>query len=196
MSKKTLFILLFFASLSLHSCEWVKERLGMPTSQELQFRREQTRQDSVLRAEYLRQEREQQQLLEDSIFDPAMSGDDEENTSALYGDTFPATGTETSAGFTPSPTSVGTNRFHVIVGSFRMVENAAKMVRQLAERGYRPEELLFKNGYVVVSAGSYPSLPDAQAAKQRIQSVDGALCPYDIYIYDMNQRRHVESGAR
>ena len=84
------------------------------------------------------------------------------------------------------------NRFHVIVGSFRMQENAIRMVRLLSELGYRPEELLFKNGYMVVSAGSYPSLTDAQAAKRRIQSVDGSIIPYDMYIYDMNQRRHIE----
>ena len=83
------------------------------------------------------------------------------------------------------------NRYQVVVGSFRVPENAARMKKRLADRGYRPEELHFKNGFIVISAGSYPYESDAQAAVGRLRAKDGALFP-EIYIYDMNQRRHIE----
>ena len=187
MSKKSLFILLFFTALTFNSCDWFKARLGMPTSQELQIRKEQARQDSIYQAEYLKQEREQQQRLEDDLFD---------TTAPTLLDTTPTPAYTSTPAYTGSTTPMNMNRFHVVVGSFRESKNAAGMVRRLTERGYRPAELLFKNGFMVVSAGSYAQLPEAVTALHRIQSADASLCPYDAYVYDMMQRRHVEGNAR
>jgi len=210
MYRKSLFTLLIIAAINLNSCDWVRERLGMPTIKDIKARNEQARQDSILRADYLRQEREEQRLLEDSIFDPAMSENEEANRSSLYDDTSARTGgtsvSETAARsasgnaansfsgnyLAPASSTAGMNRFHVVVGSFQMQRNVNRMVRLLTERGYRPEELLFKNGLMVVSAGSYSSLYDAQAALRHIKSADGSALPHDMYIYDMKQRRHIE----
>ena len=187
MSKKSLFILLFFTALTFNSCDWVRVRLGMPTSQELQIRKEQARQDSIYQAEYLRHEWEQQQRLEDDLFD---------TTAPAQVETTPASTPAYTPAYTGSAAPMDINRFHVVVGSFRESKNAIGMVKRLAERGYRPTELLFKNGFMVISAGSYAQLPEAITALHRMQSVDASLCPYDAYVYDMVQRRHVESNAR
>jgi len=188
MTKKSFLIFLLLFALSLTSCDWIRYHLGMPTSVELQARQEQTRQDSLLYAEYLRQEREQYDLMEDALFDAALSVEDEVTPSSgqygLYGEN------------RQDNSNTNMNRFHVIVGSFREPANAAKMVKQLADHGYKPHELQFRNGYRVVSAGSYAYHDDAEAAKRSIQTKDPALCPYDVYIYDMNDRRHVEDGVR
>ena len=152
----------------------------MPTSQEIQDRKEKERQDSVLRETYRLQE-EQQRQMDDSLFDPAVQAEEETTPSTTtFRDSYSASGA-----------SSGLNRFHVVVGSFREPGNATRMVKRLESRGYRPQELLFKNGFMVVSAGSYPYLQDAQAAVGRLRANDGVLFP-EIYIYDMNQRRHIE----
>lgn len=222
MFKKSIFIVLFLAAFSLTSCDWVKAHLGMATSKDLQTLKERARQDSLLQAEYLRQEREQQRLIEDAFFDPIMpndaemasfygnSGTSSPSTQGYLASTSQGYTSSTSQGYTsstsqgyassapqsytPSYTSstASSNRFHVVVGSFRDFGNADRMARRLADNGYRPEQLLFKNGLMTVSAGSFPSLQDAQAARSQMRSGNPNLFPYDTYIYDMSSRRHVE----
>ena len=198
MNRKSLFLLLFLAVLSLTSCDWVRMRLDLPTKKESRERLEKNHQENDLEDVYLFEEREESQFIEEPIFDPSMSGDDELNASSLYNKPLGTSGASSTPnvkptpGYTPAKATTSMNRFHVVVGSFRMAENASRMVKLLAEYGYHPEELLFKNGYMVVSAGSFPTHSDAQAARRRIQSNDGRILPYDTYIYDMNEKRHIE----
>jgi hypothetical protein len=160
----------------------------MPTSQELQSRKEQAHFDSLLQAEYFRQEMAQQQLWEDSFFDPMIQSEEISAPSSPP--------TVHSPVFTNSGIDAHFNRFHIIVGSFKVLENAERMIRRLTERGYHPVELSIKSGFIVISADSFSERSDAVAAMRRMQDVDRTLCPYDAYIYDANQRPPVENSLR
>jgi len=164
----------------------------MPTREEAERMKEEERkrkQESNLLGEYLKQEEEQRRM-DDMISDYDVYGQGEPEPSS-QSDAFAG-----SSGMTANVnTSIGANRFHIVVGSFRIPENAVRMVRRLSERGYQPTEIVFRNGYRVISAGSYQQRSDAVMALRRMQSMDAALCPYDAYVYDTAQRLHLEGGG-
>ena len=204
MQKRTFFTLLFLTALCLQSCDPVRGFFGLPTSKEVQAAKDKKRQDSIYQAEY-NKEQNMYKDLEESNFDSDLLGDEETYkepsgaSSGSSGTYIPPSGTPSGATgsvATPPANSYsgysGGSRFHVIVGSFRDPANAQRMKTRLSERGYRPAELLFKNGFLCISAESFNQLPDAQESVRRLRSMDETLTPY---IYDANERRHVESGT-
>ena len=78
-------------------------------------------------------------------------------------------------------------RYHVILGSFIMDNNARKMMQAIEKDGYNPR-IEFKNGYSVISAYQTNSLPDAYNRMYKMFSLD--ITPYDVWVYDTNQNLH------
>ncbi|HOO68679.1 MAG TPA: hypothetical protein PLS52_01460 [Bacteroidales bacterium] len=141
---------------SVSSCDWIRARLGMPTSEELQQKQEQIIQDSLEKVA-----REQEARLEQLRLDSLAKI--EAQKSALA-------------------------RYHVVLGSFIMDNNADRMMQKLPDLGYDPVRIEFKNGYSVISAYQTNSLPDAYNKMYKMFSLD--ITPYDVWVYDTNQQLH------
>lgn len=141
---------------SVSSCDWIRARLGMPTSEELQQKQEQIIQDSLEKVA-----REQEARLEQLRLDSLAKI--EAQKSALA-------------------------RYHVVLGSFIMDNNADRMMQKLPDLGYDPVRIEFKNGYSVISAYQTNSLPDAYNNMYKMFSLD--ITPYDVWVYDTNQQLH------
>ena len=82
----------------------------------------------------------------------------------------------------------GTGRYHVILGSFKVEDNAGKMDAMLKNNGYTPRVIKFNNGFSAVSAASYDNYRDALRAMYDIMEFE--YCPEDVWIYDLNQKMH------
>lgn len=81
-----------------------------------------------------------------------------------------------------------TKRFHVVMGSFIMDNNAQRMMKTLTTYGFTPQRLEFANGYAVISAFQTDDL--SQAYKRMNELFDLDITPHDIWIYDTNQNLH------
>ncbi len=82
------------------------------------------------------------------------------------------------------------DRFYVILGSFKNMNNANVLFEKLTAEGFEPTIVNFQNGFIAVSAASYTEYKDAKAEMNRI--LEEQYCPYDIWIYDTNREFHVE----
>lgn len=56
------------------------------------------------------------------------------------------------------------NKYHVIVGSFKISENAENYLQDLEMLGYNPKIIELNNGFYLVSANSYSTLKNADTA--------------------------------
>ena len=81
-------------------------------------------------------------------------------------------------------------RYYVIVGSFKVVENAAKKVEQMKKLNLNPEYLNFKNGFKVVSAMSTDNEQEAYSAMKKL--IDEGIDDEEVWIYDKLQKLHIE----
>ncbi len=142
---------------SMNSCDWIRARLGMPTSEELQQKQEQIIKDSLEKVV-----REQEAARLEQIRLDSMAKVEAQKSTLL--------------------------RYHVVLGSFIMDNNADRMMRKLPELGYEPVRIQFKNGYSVISAYQTNSLPDAYNTMYKMFSLD--ITPYDVWVYDTNQNLH------
>ncbi|NLA15549.1 MAG: hypothetical protein GX877_03315 [Bacteroidales bacterium] len=79
-------------------------------------------------------------------------------------------------------------RYHVVLGSFIMDNNARRMMQSIEKDGYEPIRIEFKNGYSVISAYQTNSLPDAYNRMYKMFTLD--ITPYDVWVYDTNQNLH------
>ncbi len=139
------------------SCDWVRSKLGMPTSNELRLKKEQLIADSLERADALRQAARLEQARKDSL-------------AAI----------ETAR--------LTLKRYHVVFGSFKVPSNADRMMAKLPQYGFTPQRLDFTNGFTVISAWQTDNLTDAYNRMNKLFSLD--ITPYDIWIYDINQKLH------
>ena len=83
-----------------------------------------------------------------------------------------------------------TERYHVILGSFKVEGNAEKMYAALEKNGYKPLVLEFNNGFEAVSVAAYDDYREALRAMEDIKEYP--FCPEDVWIYDANQNMHVK----
>ncbi|HPJ82353.1 MAG TPA: hypothetical protein PLG64_00765 [Bacteroidales bacterium] len=141
---------------SLNSCDWIRSRLGMPTSADLKQKQEQIIKDSLDKVA-----KEQEALREQFRLDSLARI--EAGRAAL-------------------------KRYHVVLGSFIMDNNAKRMIETLTGLGYQPLRLQFRNGYSVISACQSNSLHEAYNMMYKMFSHD--ITPYDIWVYDTNQNLH------
>ncbi len=158
--------LLFAILLAVTSCDWLRSKLGMATSDEIEaLKREQERVDA--------QKRHNDSIakaLEDSLAHVAAM--------------------ELSEQSTIISSTHGTKRFHVIIGSFKNDSNTQRMLSRLKKAEYTPVLINFKNGFGVVSICSFDNVTDAFNEKNRFLNSEKEFVPEDIWVYDMNQRLH------
>jgi cell division protein FtsN len=83
-----------------------------------------------------------------------------------------------------------TCRYYVIVGSFRVKENADAMAARMQKEGYKPAFLQFRNGLIVVSAMNVSTESEAQKIKRAI--TESGMDEETVWIYDKNQKLHIE----
>ncbi len=81
-------------------------------------------------------------------------------------------------------------RFYLVLGSFRDDSYVDEMTMTLLKLGYSAKVIQLKNGMKMVSAGAYDSISDAVKDLKKVSAED--LCPYDAWIYDVNQNLHIK----
>lgn len=79
-------------------------------------------------------------------------------------------------------------KYYVIIGSFKVAENADRLYATLEKKGYTPKEIRFNNGYDVVAAGGYDTFKEAFIALEDLLTHEYA--PDDSYIYDTSLGYH------
>lgn len=81
-------------------------------------------------------------------------------------------------------------RFYVILGSFKVEDNATKMYAFLEKNGYTPKTIRFKNGFDLVAVASFDNLQEALREMDKLLEFE--YCPEDVWVYDVNQKLHEE----
>lgn len=80
------------------------------------------------------------------------------------------------------------DRFYVILGSFKVPGNAERMYAFLEKNNYTPRSITFKNGFKLVSAASTNSLQEALRIADELLAYE--YCPDDVWVYDIRQELH------
>lgn len=80
------------------------------------------------------------------------------------------------------------SRFYVILGSFKEQTNIDSMLDMAKACGFNPVVIPLTNGFTMVASSGHATLPEACSAKIRVEELD--ICPYDIWIYDVEQGLH------
>lgn len=163
MSKVRIIPVLIVAAMLFSSCDFVRTILGKPTSKDIER----------MRIEQLEQQAQRQREL-DSLqrVRAAEEAAEAERLAAL------------------ELLKKLNDRYYVIIGSFKMEENATRMYSLLEKKGYTPKRIAFQNGYDVVSVKSFNSY---RAAREEIEILlEYEFCPDDVWIYDKESGLHVE----
>ncbi len=79
-------------------------------------------------------------------------------------------------------------RYYVIMGSFKLISNAEILKAKLEEAGFSPIRIALKNGYDMVALAGFNKYMDAYEEVFKVDESD--LCPYDVWIYDVEQGLH------
>lgn len=157
------FLLVLTAAFMVSGCDFFRSLVGRPTSAELDA----LRMEAAAKAERQRQ-------VEDSLKAVAMAAgqmaEDQTSVESL------------------EPVTDADLRYQVVLGSFKVPENAERFINLLKEKGYTPKSLKFRNGYNVISA--YRSDDFYQAVKVMNETMEYDFCPEDVWIYDLKQQLH------
>ena len=156
---RTAVVLMAFA-LSLTGCDFFRSLVGKPTSAEL----EQMKLEAQAKIE-------RERFVADSI----KAAEEAARLAALQSSEFPSV-------------EEGDPRFHVIIGCFKVQNNAVNLRKVLTDNGYNPKKILFKNGFDAVSLFQSDNLEQAMRALWDFK--DSPYCPEDIWIYDMKNKLH------
>ncbi len=151
--------MLVFAAALLTGCDFFRSIVGKPTSKDI----ERMRQEELAKA---RKQREQ-----DSI--------DRINALKLQ---------EAMAKEKEGYLDESAGRYHVVIGSFRVSDNAEKMYSLLEREGYKPFKFKFNNGFEAVSVAAFDNYRDA--LDQMYKVMEFQYCPDDIWVYDIRQNLH------
>ena len=156
------FVLLSLMAVCLLSgCDWVKRQLGMATSEDI------ARMKMELELKAANEKR-----IKDSI-----------ETARL--DSLKRVVEEMEKGM---PYAKLDKQFYVVLGSFKKDFNAENMVNALNKAGYSPVRIALLNGFDMVAAVGCNTLQEACAELKKIE--DNDLCPYDVWIYNIEQGLH------
>lgn len=139
-------------------CDFFRAMVGKPTSEDMERMR-------IQKEEQARKEREQ-----DSLAKVQQMLLEQQRAQAL----------ENSLS--------NTGRYNIVLGSFKVADNAQKMNEEIVRRGYTPRIITFNNGFEVVSVAHYDNYFKALKEMEKIQEWD--ICPEDIWIYDLQQNLH------
>ena len=135
-------VLALCAVVVLQGCDWVKGRLGMPTSEDIERMRIEIQQQE---RERMAQEAAREQMVKDSL---AMVE---------------------AAAAVQKPEVDG---FYVVLGSFKVHKNADALEAQVKKYGYSAEKILMKNGYMMVAVGGFSSFSQAHKEMEKIGELD------------------------
>lgn len=80
-------------------------------------------------------------------------------------------------------------RYYVIYGSFKHEGNADKLYARLANEGHKPRKIRFRNGFTLIATNAFENEQDAMRELYRMR--DDYRNPYDMWVYDKRQGRHV-----
>ncbi|HBG24654.1 MAG: hypothetical protein A2X17_06755 [Bacteroidetes bacterium GWF2_41_61] len=188
------FLILMTAIMVVTGCDWIRVQLGMATSQDIAAMKKERQYDDSVR------------LMNDSVAISGNAGEmsTTEGKKMVITDTsaFNEQKKESNVAATnqpqqknqpeqavsaPAKTSL-TNRYYVIIGSFKDHSNSAKMAEYLKSKGFTPTIMDFKNGFRVVSTSSYSTL--GQAFNEMYKLRDQNFGPDDIWVYDVRQNMH------
>lgn len=79
-------------------------------------------------------------------------------------------------------------KYHVIIGSYKLQDNASKMFARLENGGYSPRYVMFENGFYGVSVAGYDNMREARKTMYDVMEL--AYCPEDVWVYDVAQALH------
>ena len=150
-------VLCICAALFMQSCDWVKGKMGMPTSKDI----EQMKAELQLKEQQMLKEQERALKLQDSI----MNAQQEQKAPVLEG-------------------------FYLVLGSFKDYKNAESFEALVKKNGYPAQQVLLKNGYMMVVVGGYARFGEASKEMGIIGEKD--FCPYDMWVYHPSQGLHQE----
>ena len=81
--------------------------------------------------------------------------------------------------------------YYVVLGSFRDHRNAEALEKLVKGFGHQPEQILLKNGFMMVAVGGHSTYSGAYRTMEKIGDQD--FCPYDMWIYSASQGLHSEN---
>lgn len=158
-------LIIFFAALLLQGCDMVRGGLGLPTSEQLaqmKVQMDKHQKDLATRDSLAAVQQAQIQKLTDSL-------------NKLE---------------TPLSVSTLDKKFYLIVGTFKEESNIVHMVEFAKKKGFAPVRIPLKKGVTMVAIDGYNTL---QAAIAKVAEIKGTeICPYDVWVYSVSQRLHVE----
>lgn len=166
--KKSLFILLAIAALSLTGCDFMRKLAGRPTSDVIESKRlEILRAQEAVEQARLDSLRREQQMVLDSIaaLDSIRQQGGTILNPAQLGGLF-ATKLEA--------------RYYIIIGAFNVRANAEALMTKVAEVGYSPALISFRNGKIAVGLCPVNTLPDALTSLMAVK--EESFCPSDAWI--------------
>jgi hypothetical protein len=173
MKKFYLVVILVLTSFFLPGCDWIRTQLGMMTSTELEAAKQQ------------KQNAANMQVAKDSLkmahIDSLAVEVKDSIGSAINNITEKVSDIISKEDYS--------DRYYVIMGSYKNHANSKKMVDMLTENGYKPTVFDLKNGSKMVSAASFNSQADAN--KELKNLLDKEFTPEDIWVYDINQKLHI-----
>ena len=79
-------------------------------------------------------------------------------------------------------------QYYIIMGSFKVISNAETLKANLEKAGYSPVRIALQNGFDMVALAGFNSYPEALEELEKVG--DNDLCPYDVWIYNVNQNLH------
>lgn len=78
--------------------------------------------------------------------------------------------------------------YYVVLGSFKDHRNAEALDKLVKGFGYQSEQILLRNGFMMVAVGGHSTYSQAYRTMDKIGDQD--FCPYDMWIYGASQSLH------
>ncbi|PKO99626.1 MAG: hypothetical protein CVU13_03610 [Bacteroidetes bacterium HGW-Bacteroidetes-8] len=188
------FLILMTAIMVVTGCDWIRVQLGMATSQDIAAMKKERQYDDSVRlmndsiaiignaGEMSTSEGKKMMITDTSAFNEQKKESNVAATNQPQQKNQPGQGVSA-----PAKTNL-TNRYYVIIGSFKDHSNSAKMAEYLKSKGFTPTIMDFKNGFRVVSTASYSTLGAAFNEMYKLR--DQNFGPDDIWVYDVRQNMH------
>ncbi len=154
--KKSLLLIIIALLLSFSGCDRIRAKLGMPTSTDLEYARK----------------------IRDSLYIAVIPV----KTDTTVTDSTKAHPVDSAV----TQKQITSQRYHLIAGSFKDHNNAAKLGEKLKSLGIEPVYLDLANGFRMVSAGGYPDILKAKEALAKLLEEENS--PGDLWVYDLKAK--------
>ena len=172
--KRTVLFLLLASLFALTGCDFLRSLAGRPTSEDIER----------MKLEIIRMEQAREQLRLDSLRMVQLRLRD----SIARMDSLAALDSIRQRGGTIlNPSNLGglfttrlESRYYIVVGSFRSRRNAEVLLNKVADKGYNPALISFRNGFVAVGVCPCNTL---KAVSDSLKGVkQEKFCPKDVWI--------------